>query len=198
LSASLHVAVVVGREQHKGNLHRLARAELGNGNLEIGEKLQQEGLELRIGFVDFVDEQDHGPLRADCLQKRPGLNEAVGEKGVLLRRDLIDRFRNRRRGADDIVEPVISHMRVQELLGVLPFVERLGFLEPLVALQADQIAPQAAGHGFGKLRFPHARRPLDQHGLLRGLGQKHHCGDFPRGDVTRLPKSVLRIIDVEV
>src|SRR5205807_3248356 len=50
----------------------LDRADLGNRDLEVGEQLEQEGLELIIGTVDFVDEQNRwsGPLALDRLQQR--------------------------------------------------------------------------------------------------------------------------------
>ena len=46
------------RGQHDDRLFGGAqRAALGNGNLEVGEEFEQEGLELLVGAVDFVDQQ---------------------------------------------------------------------------------------------------------------------------------------------
>jgi hypothetical protein len=40
-----------------GGSFRLDGAEFGNGDLEIRQHLQQEGLEGLVGAVEFVDEQ---------------------------------------------------------------------------------------------------------------------------------------------
>jgi hypothetical protein len=37
-------------------------AELGDGDLEVGEHLEEEGLEALVGAVDLVDEQHRRPL----------------------------------------------------------------------------------------------------------------------------------------
>src|SRR2546428_863069 len=45
-------------------------ADLGDRDLEVREQLEQESLELVIGTVDFVDQQDRwpGPVALDRLQ----------------------------------------------------------------------------------------------------------------------------------
>ena len=46
-------------------------ADLGDGDLEVGEQLEQERLELVVGPVDLVDEE-HGPVAGpDGLEQRP-------------------------------------------------------------------------------------------------------------------------------
>ena len=54
-------------------------AELGNRDLEFREQLEQESLELLVGAIDLVDQQD-GRTRAqrvDRLEQRP-----LDEKGL--------------------------------------------------------------------------------------------------------------------
>ena len=50
---------VRGQDDHGAGL-RSDGAELRNGDLEVGEQFQQEGLEWLIGAVEFVDQQDGG------------------------------------------------------------------------------------------------------------------------------------------
>jgi hypothetical protein len=52
------LAGVVRGEDHQRARRRAQRAELGDGDLELGQHLEEEGLELGLGAVDLVDEQD--------------------------------------------------------------------------------------------------------------------------------------------
>jgi len=183
LEGVAHVAIVVGREQDKGDPDGRACAQLRNGNLKITEQFQQKGLELRIGLVHFIEQQHNRLRRTDRLQKRTRLDEAVGKESVFLSGDGIDRFGKRCRGADDVVDPILDHLCVEQLLGVFPFIEGFGLVQAFVALETDQLPPQTARHRLGQLRFADARRPFDQNGLLSRLRQKNNRGDFPRRDV---------------
>src|SRR5262245_16734084 len=48
---------VVRREEHQRDLRRRDRAQLGNGDLVVGQDLEQQGLGLDLDAVDLVDEQ---------------------------------------------------------------------------------------------------------------------------------------------
>ena len=61
---------------------RRDRAELGDRDLEVGQQLQQEGLELLVGAVDLVDQQHRRLVAADRGQQRP-------LEQVFLREDLV-------------------------------------------------------------------------------------------------------------
>ena len=50
----------------------------------------------------------------------------------------------------------------QELLLVVPLVQRLGLVEPLVALEADQAGAGDLGDRLGQLRLAGAGRTLDE------------------------------------
>ena len=71
----------------------------------------------------------------------------------------------------------------QQLLLVVPLVERLGLVEALVALQADEPGAGHLGHGLGQLGLAGAGRPLDEHRLAEPVGQEHHAGDAVVGQV---------------
>ena len=81
--------------------------------------------------------------RRDGAQQRPRQDEAVGEEDVVLA------WRCGRRPRDSVCAPaehladlVLQDLRVEQLLGVLPLVERLGLVEALVALQPDQLVAE--------------------------------------------------------
>ena len=77
-----------------------------------------------------------------------------------------------RRGAGDhLADLVLEDLGVEELLGVLPLVERLGLVEPLVALEADQLVVERAGEHLGELGLADAGRPFDQDRLLEAARQ---------------------------
>ena len=57
----------------------------------------------------------------------------------------------------------------QQLLAVVPLVQRLGLVQALVALQADQPASGRPGERLGELGLADAGRALDQHRLAQAL-----------------------------
>ena len=64
-----------------GGCSALMRADLGDGDLEVGEHLQQIGLERLVGAVELVDQQHGRPgeVGLQRLQQRPADQEALGE-----------------------------------------------------------------------------------------------------------------------
>ena len=60
----------------------------------------------------------------------------------------------------------------QQLLAVVPLVQRLGLVEPLVALQAHELAAEIAGQRLGELGLADAGRPLDEHRLAEPVARK--------------------------
>ena len=72
---------------------------------------------------------------------------------------------------------------VQELLLVVPLVERGRGVEPFVALQADQVGLEHAGHDLGDLGLAHAGVAFDQQRLLEVEGQVHRGRHRRIGDV---------------
>ena len=49
------------------------RAELGNGDLEVGQQLEEKALEFFVRAIELVDQQDRGMLASvrQRLQQRP-------------------------------------------------------------------------------------------------------------------------------
>ena len=71
----------------------------------------------------------------------------------------------------------------QQLLGVVPLVERAGLVDALVALQAHQAAARRLGHRARQLRLAHARGALDEQRLAQAVGEEDGGRDGRGGDV---------------
>jgi hypothetical protein len=78
LQRVVDLAGAVGGDDDDGRLSRADRAKLGNGDLEIGQDLEQEGLEGLVGAVEFVDQQNRRAAVAglERLQQRAADEEA--------------------------------------------------------------------------------------------------------------------------
>ena len=119
------LARVVRGQQHDRMRARLDAAELGDRDLEVGEQLEQHRLELLVGLVDLVDQQHDRLGRGDRGHQRPLEQELLAEDVVL----------------DRVPAGALRlGLDAQQLLAVVPLVERLGLVEPLVALQAHEPA----------------------------------------------------------
>ena len=85
-----------------------------------------------------------GDIRLQRLQDRPLDQEAVGED-VLRQRLAVD-------VAGRLGEPDLHHLR-----RIVPLIDGGGDVEPLVALQADQLSPERLGQHLGDLGLADAR-----------------------------------------
>ena len=90
LERVVQLARAVRGQDHGGPAARPDRAELGDRDLEVGEHLEQERLELLVGAVDLVDQQHDRVVRVDRLEQRAADQELVPKSsssrdGALLR-----------------------------------------------------------------------------------------------------------------
>ena len=124
LERVVQLAGAVGGEDHHRRRLGDHGPDLGDGHRGVGQHLQQEGLELLVGPVELVD-QEHRPAPcADGRQQRPLDQELRAvELGGL---------------AVGVERPLLQRARVEELARVVPLVERLAGVDPLVALEADE------------------------------------------------------------
>ena len=113
------------------------RAELGDRHGRFGQELEQEGLELVVGPVNLVDQQDHRTwsLVLDCLQQWTGHEVLRGEQVVGIE------WLSRSLGGAD----------AQQLARIVPFVQGLGSVDPLVALQPDEGRVERGRQGLRRL-----------------------------------------------
>ncbi len=118
----------VGREDHCRCGLSLDGADLGDADLEVGQYLKQERLELVVGPVDLVNQQ-HRPITGpDGLQQRPLQQELGAEE--LVNRLVVGRL------------TLGQGAYLEHLTGVVPLIERLVGVDALVALEADELAAE--------------------------------------------------------
>ena len=141
--------------------------EFGDRNLEVGQQFEQERLELVVGAVDLVDQQHRRRVAADRGQQRPF-------QQVFFRKNLI---------LDGI--GILAAMRLdrEQLPLVIPFIERGRLIQPLVALQADQLGRMRCGKGLGDLGFADARFALEQQRAPEQLHQRDRGRKLAVGDI---------------
>ena len=154
LERVVELARPVGGEDHRRLAAGADRAELGDRDLEVGEHLEQECLELLVGAVDLVDQQHDGLVGVDRLEQRPADQELGPEQLVLRDGALL-------RGAD-----------VQQLARVVPLVDRVRDVEPFVALQPDQPGAGGRGQRFRGLGLADAGLALEQSGFSSASARK--------------------------
>ena len=152
------------------------RAEFGNRDLEVGEQLEQERLELFVGLVDLVDQQDHLARRRYRAQERT-LEQVLAREQML-----------------GDVFPAQSLMLIgletQELLLIVPLVERARFVESLVALQTDKFGAEHLGQHLRHFGLARAGRPFDEQRLVEREREKDRGLDALVGDIARAPQTV--------
>src|SRR4051812_9569264 len=147
---------VVRGEDHNRHRRRRYLAQLGDRDLEVGQELEEHRLELLVGLVDLVDQQDDRLLGRDRAHQRPLEQELLAEDVVL---HLLP------------ARALGLRLDAQELLAVVPLVERLGLVEPLVALQAHEGAIEVLRQRAGELGLADAGRALDEDRLAEFGGQ---------------------------
>ena len=131
LQRVVHLASAVARHDDDRGDRRLDGSKLRHADREVGEHLEQEGLELVVGAVDLVDQQQGAVPEAQRLQQRAGEQEAlVVQLGLVVAGALARR---------------LDGAQVQQLTGVVPGVQRLGAVEKIeTPPQSPFGAPEAA------------------------------------------------------
>ena len=150
------LARVVGGEQHQRVGLGLDDAELRDRDLEVRQDLEQHRLELLVGLVDLVDQQHDRLVGGDRGEQRAREQELLAEDVLL-----------------DLLPAGVGGLGLdpQQLLAVVPLVQRLGLVEALVALEPDQAALGGAAERLGQLGLAHAGRALDEHRLAELVRQ---------------------------
>ncbi len=184
LERVVDLARAVRRDHHDRRLLGAHRAELGDGDLEIGQHLEQERLEGFVGAVELVDQQDRRPgrIRLKRLQERPLDQEALGEHVVLEPLPVMGALR-------------LGHADGDHLRGVVPFVDRGCDIEALVALQPDQPPPERAGQDLGDLGLADPGLAFQEQRAAHLEGQKKHGRKRPVGEIVGLGQEIEGAID---
>ena len=130
----------------------------------------------------------------DRAEQRARQQEAHREEDILFGGQPVGGLRSVRRVASRSSELIAQDLGVEQLLGVFPFVQRLGFVQPFVTLQADQFAAGGAGQAFASSVLPTPAGPSTRIGLPR-RGQGRHGGNLVAGDVLLLSERNSDVVD---
>ena len=167
----------------RGGVLGLDRADLRDRDLEVGQDLEQVRLELLVGPVDLVDEQDRRDAvgRLERLEERPADQELGAE----------DVVRGRVLGlAARLEQPDLEH-----LARVVPLVDGRVDVEALVALEPDEPRAERGGEDLGELGLADAGLALEQQRAAELERQEDRRRERPVGDVVAAPEVVLDGLD---
>jgi hypothetical protein len=158
-----------------GGVSALIGAPLGDRDLEVRQHLEQVGLERLVGTVQFVDQQHRRHrVRQQRPQQRPLDQEAAGEQ------PLGERLA---RGFLGLGQPDLQH-----LPRVVPLVGGGVDVQPLVALQPDQLGIQPRRQHLGDLGLAGAGLAFEEQRALQLQRQEDRGGELAVGDVVLLGK----------
>ena len=178
---ALERVVQLARAVRRQHDHRPAlaanRADLRNGDLEVRQHLEQERLELVVGAVDLVDQEDDRLVALDRLEQRPADEERRPEELLLVDRPFL-------RGAD-----------VEQLARIVPLVDRVRDVEALVALEPDQARAEDPCHRLGRLGLADAGLAFEQQRLLELECEEEDGREAAVGEVRLLEEPGLQLFD---
>src|SRR6266850_2295288 len=184
-AAPLHrvvdLAGAVRGDDDDRRLLRLQRAELGNRDLPVREHLEQIGLERLVGAVELVDQQ-HRRITFERARQW-----ALDEKfvGVNLRAQLLLVLFAGRLG-----QPALDH-----LPRVVPLVGRLGNVQALVALQANELAAERLRHHLADFGLADAGLALQEQRAAHGERKEKGGGEAAIGHVLARREQRLGLVD---
>src|SRR5215204_5776607 len=140
-------------------------AELGDGDGEVREDLQEKSFELVVGAIHLVYEQ-HGRHRPPVLQR---LQERTAYQELAVVEVALDAFLI-------FTSEGFGGADVEELAGVVPFVDGLVDVYALVALEADERGFEDAGENFGDLGLADPRLAFQEQWPPQPEGEEDRGG----------------------
>ena len=143
---------------------RAQRAELGDRHLLLGENLEEERFELRIGAIDLVDEKHDRLVAGERLQNGTRDEKAHAEERIARPRECqpVACFGECARAGGVCGDALAEKLRVEHLLGVVPLVKRFGLVEAFVALQANELSPERIGQRARQIGLADSGGALEQ------------------------------------
>ena len=123
------------------NRDSLDGAELGNRDLEVGQEFEQEGLELVVGAIDFIDQQHRRLGAADRGQQRPFQKIFLREDLILDReaRIIMARIEGASASLALQIAQMVQDIRKEELRKVPGVAETLDWAAALVGLDVRDL-----------------------------------------------------------
>ncbi|CAB4835593.1 unannotated protein [freshwater metagenome] len=92
------------------------------------------------------------------------------------------------------VAPTVG-LDAQQLLLVVPLVQRFGLVEPFVALQTNQPGTGHIGDALGQLGLPRAGRTFDKDRLAETIGEEGDAGNTVVGEVVHVSQAITDLLD---
>jgi hypothetical protein len=174
----------VRRDHDDGRLGRADRSKLGNRDLEVGQQLEQVSLELLVGAIDFVDQQDRRPFSRllDGAEQRPLDQKGIGEQ-LTLGRSWIQRVR------------AFEQSNLEDLPRVVPLVDGVADVEALVALQADQLGVERGREDFRHFGLADPGLAFEEQRPLQAQREIGRDGEPSPGDVLLAGHGLLQLVD---
>ena len=177
----MHFARAVRGDDHDRRRRGAHRAEFGDRHLEVGQDLEEEGLEGFVGAVEFIDEQDGG-LALQRLEQRAGLQEAAVVDAAFQR--LAVRLARGFGEADR-----------HQLLRVVPLIGRGREVEPVIALQPDKVARQHLRQHLRDLGLAGPRFAFEEERPAHAQREMHRGGQRAVGDIAAGREQRLGFLD---
>ena len=172
LERVVNLAGAVRRDDDDRRMLRLDRAELRDGDLEVGQHLQKKGLEGLVRAVELVDQENRrsGGVGLKGLQERP-LHQIAFREQIALERVAVH-------CSAGLGKPDGHH-----LPGIVPLVDGRGDIEAFVALQADEAASERSREHFRDLRLADAGFSFEKERASELQREKEHRRERAVGDI---------------
>ena len=149
------LACSVRCQDDPGDGGRGDRPQFGNRNLEVRQQFEQKRLEFLVGPVHLVYKQN-GRLLLPYRGKQWPFQQIGLAEDMLLDRGSVGAF---------------ARLDSQQLTLIVPFIQRRALVEPLVALQADQLGVVGKCQGPCHLRLANAGLAFQQQRALEAFHQ---------------------------
>ena len=133
------------------------------------EDFEQERFGFDLDAVDLIDQQHDWLIGADGFEQRAFQQE-------LFREDVVLEF------APFRLATAVG-LDAKQLLLVVPLIQRLGLVEPLVALQTNELCARHLGHGLGQLGLTGTGGAFDQNRLFKPVCEVHNASDCVVGEI---------------
>ena len=187
------LARVVRGQKDERAMHGGQSAQFRHADLKVTQYFKQKGFKLSIGAVDLVDQQHGGRLVEDRFEQGALKQKAHGEEDIFLIGQAVCRICQRIGPCQRLLQLIAQQLGVEQLFGILPLIQRLGFVQPFIALKADQLAARRRGYALGQFGLAHACRPFQQQRLAQLVSQKYGCPNFVVGDVLLLAQRIFHL-----
>src|SRR5215469_13700758 len=163
----------VGSENNVWNVLCLERSHLRDADLKIRQQFEEKCLESLVGAIDLINQQHRRSLLCENRLEQGALEKELFAKNVLFL-------------LFDGLLCFFLDFYGQQLLLIVPFVNRRAHIQTLVTLQPDKARPQHCGEYLSHLRLAQARVTFNQKRLVELHRQVNGGSQRAVGDISEL------------